>query len=112
MIANGESFALVFYVFSGFLLCILAYPVLQKGALNKWKFMIRTTAFRYLRMAPLLMLFVMLHASWMHHFGSGPFWDKVNYSERNFCRRNWWMNLLFINNYFSGDEKVLWALIS
>lgn len=36
----------------------------------------------------------------------GPFWRKTQEAEKYFCRKNFWKNLLFINNYISVDEPV------
>ncbi|EFN84804.1 Nose resistant to fluoxetine protein 6, partial [Harpegnathos saltator] len=35
--------------------------------------------------------------------GSGPFWDKVVEESAN-CAKNWWINLLYINNYVATSE--------
>jgi peptidoglycan/LPS O-acetylase OafA/YrhL len=105
---NGENLPNTFFVFSGFLLCILSYPLLLQGEReNSKKFFIKALIYRYLRLMPLMVFFLMIDSSWMYRLGSGPFWYKINFSERQFCRKNWWTNLLFLNNYISGDEKCL-----
>lgn len=62
---------------------------------------------RYIRIVPLFAFAILMHATWLYHLGSGPFWDRVNFSERQFCRENWWSNLLFINNYHSENKCIL-----
>ena len=103
---NGENLPNTFFVFSGFLLCVLTYPMLQDERENARKFFIKAVIYRYIRLMPLMTFFLMIDSTWMYHLGSGPFWNKVNFSERQFCRKNWWTNLFFLNNYISGDEKV------
>lgn len=39
--------------------------------------------------------------------GDGPLWKLVIYPEAEFCRRNWWTNMLFINNYINSHEMVI-----
>lgn len=103
---NGENLPNTFFVFSGFLLCVLSYPMLQDERENTRKFFFKAVIYRYVRLMPLMTFFLMIDSTWMYHLGSGPFWDKANFSERQFCRKNWWTNLFFLNNYISGDEKV------
>lgn len=103
---NGENLPNTFFVFSGFLFCILSFPLLLEERENTFKFFIKAVVYRYVRLMPLMTFFLMFNSSWMYRFGSGPFWDKMSFAERQFCRKNWWTNLLFLNNYVSGDEKV------
>lgn len=103
---NGENLPNTFFVFSGFLLCVLSYPMLQDERHNTKKFFIKAVIYRYVRLMPLMTLFLMLDSTWLYRLGSGPFWDRINFSERQFCRKNWWTNLFFLNNYISDDEKV------
>lgn len=62
---------------------------------------------RYCRLAPLLALAILFHSTWLYRLGSGPFWNRINYTEKQFCRENWWTNLLFIDNYWNVDRKCL-----
>ncbi|CAG9806696.1 unnamed protein product [Chironomus riparius] len=50
---------------------------------------------------------VLLHATWLHRFDDGPYWDKFTVYERQSCRKNMWTNLLLINNYVGGDMKCM-----
>jgi hypothetical protein len=43
----------------------------------------------------------------LYRLGAGPIFNKTNYAEREFCRRHWWKNMLFIDNYTNVDEKCL-----
>jgi len=36
----------------------------------------------------------------------GPAWRQFNEPEKQFCRKNYWTNLLFVNNYVASDEPV------
>lgn len=62
---------------------------------------------RYFRYAPVMLFFMLFHATWAYRLGSGPFWDKIVYAERKACRLNMWKNLLFINNYARDNLKCM-----
>uniref|UniRef100_A0A1Y9IS55 Acyltransferase 3 domain-containing protein n=1 Tax=Anopheles merus TaxID=30066 RepID=A0A1Y9IS55_ANOME len=38
---------------------------------------------------------------------TGPLWSWIAKTEQIFCRRNWWTNLLYINNYVHADEPCV-----
>lgn len=62
---------------------------------------------RYLRLAPLLAFTILVHSTWLYRLGSGPIWNQFNFSERQFCRTNFWANLLFLDNYINVEQKCL-----
>lgn len=105
---NGENLPNTFFVVGGVLTSILVLRQIEeeKPNLNSKIFMAKVIVYRYIRLVPVVIGFLLLNTTWMYRLGSGPFWDKINYTERQFCRKNWWINLLFMNNYLSGDEKV------
>lgn len=107
---NGENLPNTFFVVGGVLTSILVLKQIkierEKKKLNSKMFMTKVIVYRYIRLVPVMIAFLFLNSTWMYRLGSGPFWDKLNYSERQFCRKNWWINILFMNNYLSGDEKV------
>lgn len=107
LMINGENLSSTFFVAGGVLSCIFIFPMLVKEKDKSFAFMIKATVFRYIRLAPVMLFFLLFHSTWITRIGSGPFWNKTNQSERQFCRKNWWINALFLNNYLSGDEKCL-----
>lgn len=54
-------------------------------------------------MYALLMLF---EATEIVKSPSGPLWNKINDPGMSFCRKHWWTNLLFLNNYLYTSEPV------
>lgn len=40
------------------------------------------------------------------HTGNGPIWKPVILTEVESCRKNWWLNLLYLQNYVNVDEMV------
>lgn len=61
---------------------------------------------RYLRLTPtyasVLAFSILLPA-----LGSGPFWQESVTPMGTACRRNWWLNLLYVNNFIETDKLCL-----
>jgi hypothetical protein len=49
---------------------------------------------------------VFFYATLFYRLGSGPRWDVVVGPERDYCQKNWWTNLLFVNNYVNEQHMV------
>lgn len=47
-----------------------------------------------------------LYATLFYKFGTGPQWDNWVGSNKNYCRENWWTNLLYVNNYVNVPNMV------
>ncbi|XP_069694766.1 nose resistant to fluoxetine protein 6-like [Periplaneta americana] len=60
---------------------------------------------RYIRLTPVLAALMLIQLSLMDHLGSGPIWG-TNVYQTELCRRNWWAALLYIQNYYSGDQTM------
>lgn len=96
-----------FMSLGGFLTAFLFMMRMEKDNSSSFALFLRGIVGRYVRFAPLLVLTILVHATWLYRLGDGPFWDKVNFSERQFCRDNWWTNLLFLDNYINVEQKCL-----
>ncbi|KAJ8927009.1 hypothetical protein NQ314_020572 [Rhamnusium bicolor] len=46
------------------------------------------------------------NTTWLRHLGTGPNWNHVVGQEYLQCRKNWWTNLLYINNYIDPENMV------
>lgn len=55
---------------------------------------------------PVYGLMIAFHAFVLLHLADGPLWKKIAVQESEYCRQNWWSNLLFINNYVDADHPV------
>ncbi|CRK96295.1 CLUMA_CG009715, isoform A [Clunio marinus] len=104
---SGNPGVQTFLVIGGFLTAYLLMDKLEKNADSSYYEFFRGIISRYLRFAPLLIFTILIHATWLYRLGDGPFWDRVNYPEKQFCRKNWWVNLLFLDNYINVEEKCL-----
>lgn len=61
---------------------------------------------RYLRLTPayatIIGATILLPA-----LGSGPFWTETIEPLANQCRSNWWLNLVYLNNFYETDKLCL-----
>lgn len=58
------------------------------------------------RILPTYIAIILIFAFILPYMGDGPLWKLIVYPEAEFCRKNWWTNLLFINNYVNSNEMV------
>ncbi|XP_049877391.1 nose resistant to fluoxetine protein 6-like [Pectinophora gossypiella] len=113
LFTNGALVIQTFFVISGFLLAYnlqlhrethrVSWTVLPRGALNRW-----------LRLTPVYAVVLAVTATWLRHVGTGPLWQLLLGSESEHCRRDWWLNLLYVNNYFDDSHCMpqTWYLAS
>ncbi|CAO1317393.1 unnamed protein product [Diamesa serratosioi] len=104
---SGANMTQTFFVAGGILSGIFMLKLLNKQNESNSKILIESIIYRYIRLAPGMIFFIFFNSTWMVKLGSGPFWNKINQSEKQFCRKNWWVNVLFINNYFETNEKCM-----
>lgn len=69
-------------------------------------FLIYYHLFKLHRSAPLYGFLVFFTSTWFAYVQDGPIWPRASEIDRGFCRKNWWTNLLFINNIVNADEPV------
>lgn len=104
---NGINIVQSFFVIGGFLTAYLFLVHVEADKTSSCILFVKAVILRYIRLAPLLILTILVHSTWLYRFGSGPLWDKVNFAERQFCRENWWINMLFLDNYINVQMKCL-----
>ncbi|XP_014224477.1 nose resistant to fluoxetine protein 6-like [Trichogramma pretiosum] len=106
LILNGNIVTDTFFLLSGIL---LAYTLMaKKGKDGTPTFsVINLYLNRYLRLTPAYAIIVGFYATLFEKLGSGPKWDTwVNSSKEN-CRANWWINLLYVNNYVNLETMCM-----
>lgn len=106
-IINGNVVVQTFFFMSGFLSAYLFMLYREKERCSNWLFFVKAVIARYMRLVPLLILTIAVHATWLRKLGDGPFWSGFVGVEKKFCRENWWINLLFLNNYVKVDEMCV-----
>ncbi|XP_058123502.1 nose resistant to fluoxetine protein 6-like [Anopheles ziemanni] len=107
ILINGSLIVQSFFEMSGFLLSIHFCTNQAKMKKISWAAIFVTVAYRYIRLTPAYAFILLLHATWLPKLQDGPFWPRGAEVERNLCRRNWWTNLLYVNNYVNADEPCL-----
>lgn len=58
------------------------------------------------RLTPTVAAMIAFETTWFVHMGRGPNWDFGVAEEYRNCRKNWWTNLLYINNYIDNNNMV------
>ncbi|XP_035793618.1 nose resistant to fluoxetine protein 6-like [Anopheles albimanus] len=108
ILTNGVQITQTFLAMSGTLLAVQFLELAEK---RKGKVSILyvpiTILYRYIRLTPAYAFVILFHATWLLKLQKGPFWRWGAETEQVFCRRNWWTNLLYINNYVHADQPCL-----
>lgn len=95
ILVNGAIVVDIFLVIGGFLVSLSLLTALEKtgGKLNIPLIYIN----RYLRITPLYGVIILMGTFIFPLLGSGPYWHVAK-TWAGFCERNWWKNLLYVNN--------------
>lgn len=105
-IVNATVSVDTFFVISGFLLAYVSLRKLRKIFAKKSsppsftdsiKIVLSFTFHRWLRIVPVLGLVMIANAELLPSIGNGPLWHGRDLGKA--CRKYWWTNLLFINNF-------------
>lgn len=73
----------------------------EKGKLTRTKLIL----FRILRIAvPYWLILILVDTTVGLYSGNGPYWSYVNEATEH-CRRDWWLNMAFINNFFVSNAE-------
>ncbi|XP_030374263.1 nose resistant to fluoxetine protein 6 [Scaptodrosophila lebanonensis] len=119
LLISGSLITVTFFVISGLLLTInwLAVARLQKKTLSLLQYcvlFVKFNVFRYIRLT-LPYGFVLLLSGVYFENAGGPLWRHIYEREQLACRKNWWINLLYFNNFIRTNERCMlqgWYLAS
>lgn len=64
------------------------------------------------RLTPVYAFVIFYYATLLEHAGSGPLWTTVVVPEVKDCQDNWYLNMLYLNNYIRDDHLVGYILIA
>ncbi|XP_040153938.1 O-acyltransferase like protein-like [Anopheles arabiensis] len=108
ILTNGVQITQTFLGMSGALLAIqfCSFAEKRKGKVS-FLYVPFAILYRYVRLTPVYAFVILLHATWLLKLQTGPLWRWGAETEQIFCRRNWWTNLLYINNYVHADEPCV-----
>ncbi|VVC97913.1 unnamed protein product [Leptidea sinapis] len=105
IVFSGSLLVQIFFVLAGFLLAYKLQKLFEKTTVS-WDFVPKTVFFRWLRLTPPYAILVALMATWLRFTKSGPFWEVDAGLEVADCRRRWWLNLLYVNNYVYKSQCI------
>ncbi|KAK7495814.1 hypothetical protein BaRGS_00013034 [Batillaria attramentaria] len=100
-ISNATVSVDTFFVLSGLLVAYLSLKEMKKrsGKMNWFLFYFH----RFWRLTPAYMLLMMFYVCVFLYMGKGPFWPET-VADIGFCEKNWWTNLLYVNNFVNTNE--------
>lgn len=106
LVLNANIGTDTFFLLSGI---VLAYNELsKKERVSNWQFNVTQLWIRrYLRLTPAYAMMIGFYATLFYKFGTGPHWDLFVGTNRDYCRENWWLNLIYLNNYFNLDKMCM-----
>lgn len=104
---NGSQIVQTFFQMSGFLLSIHFFTTRARLREVRWSVVLAVIVYRFIRLTPAYAYVLMLHATWLPKLQDGPLWIRGTQTEKYFCRKNWWTNLLYVNNYVNANEPCL-----
>lgn len=61
----------------------------------------------YFRILPMYITVIAIFALFLPYMGDGPLWKYFIHTEVEYCHKNWWTNMLFINNYVNSHKMVI-----
>ncbi|XP_004524121.1 nose resistant to fluoxetine protein 6 [Ceratitis capitata] len=99
---NSLLFVDTFLLLSGFLFCRILLIELdrRRGRINPLILYVG----RYIRLTPAYMAIIGFYMTWLPSIGSGPLWRERISREQERCQASWWLNILYVNNYFNTDK--------
>ncbi|XP_055629968.1 nose resistant to fluoxetine protein 6-like [Toxorhynchites rutilus septentrionalis] len=96
----------MFFAISGLLLTVHFMRTTESKRFN-FKPLWMGVANRYLRSLPVYGMVMVFAVSVFDRLQISPSAYKIMPMVRTICRKKWWMNLLFINNYYKPEEQCL-----
>ncbi|XP_048511653.1 nose resistant to fluoxetine protein 6-like [Athalia rosae] len=96
---NVDTFLLV----SGLLRSYNLTKEFAQGRAN----LLKSSLQRYLRLTPSYLIVILFYVSYFDRLDSGPEWNLYVVRNSDACRKYWWQNLLYINNYMPHNYKCL-----
>ncbi|XP_055608118.1 nose resistant to fluoxetine protein 6-like [Uranotaenia lowii] len=93
-----------FFLMSGMLVCWSLLKELNRSSRLNLPLMY---LHRYLRLTPPFAALILLTATVLKYFGSGPFWNSTLLGMEQACDKYWWSALLYLQNYVNPTQMCL-----
>ncbi|XP_017766098.1 PREDICTED: nose resistant to fluoxetine protein 6-like [Eufriesea mexicana] len=97
-VLNANIITDTFFLISGVLMAYTALIKNEKSSRGHFD-VVGLYLHRYLRLTPAYAMMIGFYATLLYKVSSGPHWDQWVGANRDYCRENWWINLLYLNNY-------------
>ncbi|XP_066998619.2 nose resistant to fluoxetine protein 6 [Anabrus simplex] len=103
-ITNATLSVDTFFVLSGLLVAYVFFQTVPKtNSFNIPMYYLH----RYIRLTPAVAVMILLHNSLLRHAGTGPMWDMIQKAIGNSCPDNWWITLLYVQNYVKVSKQCI-----
>ncbi|XP_050091612.1 regulator of hypoxia-inducible factor 1-like isoform X2 [Anopheles aquasalis] len=93
----------LFFVLGGFLLAVTILDHKHTNKIGTLQFLWMRIKHRLIRILPPYLFVILFHASWYPKLIDGP----IGYRFKDYCVKNWWTNILFLNNYIHPKEPCI-----
>ncbi|XP_055536792.1 O-acyltransferase like protein-like isoform X2 [Wyeomyia smithii] len=100
LLAGNTYVVQQFFFFGGAVLAVNFTDHIQANSDFKFSYFVNRVFNRLFRIFPVYALVVLFQASWFQRLQNGP----MAFRYKDYCRENWWTNLLFVNNYIRPSE--------
>uniref|UniRef100_A0A336N0M2 CSON013311 protein n=1 Tax=Culicoides sonorensis TaxID=179676 RepID=A0A336N0M2_CULSO len=110
---NALSMVQCFFSISGLLMAFEFAGIVQKQKKFNINYLWMGVIYRYIRLTPVYFFMMLFDSTWLYKLQNGPGWKRIAETERHYCRKNMWTNLLYVNNYINVEEgcmPVTWYL--
>uniref|UniRef100_A0A1I8MIA6 Acyltransferase 3 domain-containing protein n=1 Tax=Musca domestica TaxID=7370 RepID=A0A1I8MIA6_MUSDO len=118
LLMAGSLITVTFFVIGGFLLMLnwLVFAKANNEVTTREYLLtfLKFNVFRYLRLTIPYAFVVLWSGVYFENVG-GPMFHHIFGREQQSCRKNWWINLLYLNNYINVNERCMlqaWYLAS
>lgn len=88
---------------------IIVLPTNRRLTNNYWTFidsLLYIFEIFIFRLTPVYAFVVFYYSTVFNYIGSGPMWKIIVTQQNQACRENWYLNLLYLNNYIGEQNMV------
>uniref|UniRef100_A0A182VS45 Acyltransferase 3 domain-containing protein n=1 Tax=Anopheles minimus TaxID=112268 RepID=A0A182VS45_9DIPT len=103
-IAEFQNYVQTFFTIGGMLMTVNFLDHVRKNPTFRLAYFGERLLNRLCRLVPTYAFMILLEASVLRHLIDGPFGQQFIGESADNCQRQWWMNLLFVNNYIGWDH--------
>uniref|UniRef100_A0A336LPF5 CSON008452 protein n=1 Tax=Culicoides sonorensis TaxID=179676 RepID=A0A336LPF5_CULSO len=106
LLFNGLTYVQVLFGIAGFMLAVQIMGVAAKME-ERFRFYPLAVIYRYLRFFPIYGFLILFNATYLYKLQDAAHWQRVGGVERQYCRQNWWANLLYKTKGFEVSKMCM-----